>query len=311
MEDFWESANIYWDVILDDSTWSSDQLSMSSSASASWHPGHPHNGDEGNGVNVGNERDAEGSANTSRTSDPPPLDYPRDFFDPITGKSPEDPTLLWQYRKERPKRGVSETVPPDREAMKQEVEEIRTSLRRFIMNSYVESVRVEAKEHGVAITSTNAVPVTERDIIKIINCYENNEANQRKVFAVFHIFHRDRGWLSSRVDEWFKKNNSVLIAPPITEGQKATSRHYKTDRGGFGVVARQAKSQAIGKFMNPMLQKAGWCVATTKKRTTSSKQKQKIYKKVELKQQNGVTEEFYVVTETNDTAAEVTLKVMV
>ena len=207
--------------------------------------------EEGGGGSSGKET---GTSITNNNNDPP-LEYPRDFFNQTT------------YRKGRPAKGVVETEPPDGNKMLQEVESIRASLRSWIMEAYLESVRREAKARDMKMASTNAFPVTGRDIRAIISSLENNETNQKKIYAIFHQFHRDRHWLSDAVDNWFRNNNMTLL-PPVranpTAGQRQ-SRQYQSDRGGFGVVARQAKSQAISKFMSHMQRKAGWSIATTKK----------------------------------------------
>ena len=247
-------------------------MSTSASASASWPVAESVEGERGGGQ-AGVAMPEGGSSQVSQTlNEAPPriLDYPRDFFHPVTGKNPPDPTLLWQYRRDRPLTGYSETKPPNKDEMTKEIEAIRASLRDWIIHSYLESVRLEAKGQDMRIASTNQFPVTDRDLSSIVGSYDNNEENQKKVFAAFHKFHRDRGWLASKIDEWFVNNNMILQPlkqrPAAITGEQL-QRRYIHDRGGFSVVARQAKSQAIGKFMNRMLHGAGWCIATTKKET--------------------------------------------
>ena len=287
-------------------------VSASASASASWPVGAPVEGEgNGGGIPFAAMPEEGGTSLVQQAQNEVQnriLDYPRDFFHPLTGKNHPDPTLLWQYRKDRPMTGYSETKPPNGEEMKKEIEAIRASLRDWIIQSYVESVRLEAKGQDMRIVSTNQFPVTDKDLSDIVGAYANNEENQMKVFAAFHKFHRDRGWLASKIDEWFVSNNMLLQPlkqrPTITADGEQMQRRYIHDRGGFSVVARQAKSQAIGKFMNRMLHDAGWCIATTKKET-----KQRNYKKVTRANDKGTMSFFYVVTANHSPEAMANLKV--
>ena len=52
--------------------------------------------------------------------------YPRNFFHPTTGANPstaKDAVCLWPYRRERPKFGVADIMPPDGQAMLREIQE--------------------------------------------------------------------------------------------------------------------------------------------------------------------------------------------
>ena len=217
---------------------------------------------------------SEESNNTTRVDDKDFLEYPRDFFHPVSGASPKDEAaaaLLWPYQKERPAKGVAETETADGAHMMEEIEEIRSSLRNYIMEAYMEGVREAAKKNKLTTPETNVTPVTPKDMNKILNSLPCTPENGKLVYLVFHEFHRDRNWLSHAVDLWFIDQKMKLLPAVVhhEEGKKPT-KAYRSDRGGFGVVARQAKSQALGRMMQPMLKKAGWCIATTKHTSTKT-----------------------------------------
>lgn len=197
----------------------------------------------------------------------PPLEYPRDFFNLVTGSSPQNEeaaALLWSYRKARPNKNNIEMEPPDGFAMMNEIENIRSSLRLSIIKQYNEEARKNAKELNLYFEQIGSVPITPKDLKKVLSNLINTEENQKIVYQVCYEFHKERYWLANAVDKWFVENNMVLL-PGTGNG-----KNYASQRGGFGAVARIAKSQATAQLMKPMLNKAGWCIGTTNNKRNSS-----------------------------------------
>ena len=215
------------------------------------------------------------------------LVYPRNFFRETTGASPsneEEAALLWNYRKSRPAKGTSETEVPNGAEMMKEVAEIRHSLRQHIQQAFLEEVRALAQVNGMKTPTTNDDPVLEHDFKSILAGMENITDNHNRVFNVFHEFHRDRMWMAIAIDNWLR-DNQMKLAPP----HEITKRIHSSDRGGFGVVARQAKASSVKSFMRYMLSKAGWNIVTSKK-------KEDKFAYVQVKRTYTC---FYVCTETN------------
>lgn len=224
-----------------------------------------------NGDQNSNVAGRSSSSSASRVATPDLLPYPRDFFALNTGASPRDAAaaaLLWQYRKDRPRAGTTEHEAPDGEKMLREIEEMRVSLRNHVMAAYLQSVRDAARTHGMKRSDTGAEPVSEAHFHAILCNMKKTSENAEMVYLVFHQFHRDRNWLSGTVDSWLAENRMKLMPAPkptVAETEEKTQKTYTSDRGGFGVVGRQAKAQAMGKFMDRMLSKAKWNIQTTKK----------------------------------------------
>lgn len=200
------------------------------------------------------------------------LEYPRDFFDLEYGALPSTPeaaALLWPYRKNRPRRGLVETEAPDGQAMLDEMRIMRENLRKWIDDLYFEGVRSMAINENFLIATTQDKPVLIMDFKKILASLENTPANQQQVLKVFHQFHRNRDWLATAIDAWFSSQNMCLMQHVILPNKKK----YAANRGGFSVVARQAKAQAVGFFMHHMLNKSGWSLALTKSSRKKKKRK--------------------------------------
>ena len=194
------------------------------------------------------------------------LTYPRDFFALATGKNPVDEeaaALLWQYRKSRPTNGHADTDRPDGAQMLEEIKEIRKSLRKFVIEQYREGLRVSAAVNKMKVGSTAAPPIVTVHFQSILSQLELNDENAKMIYNVFHRFCRDRSWLAACIDKWFLQNNMRLLKPSIEGTIK--KKIFPECRGGFTVVAREAKSQAISKWMDYLLKNSGWKVDTTKK----------------------------------------------
>ena len=205
------------------------------------------------------------------------LRYPRNFFDRITGALPKDEeaeSCLWAYRKGRPNNdsGNADLVSADGGAMLKEMKDIRDSLRRFVMNEFLADMRIMARCSGVQIQSNAEVPVTPSDFKKILQWLINNPRNQKMVYDVVHKFHRYRFWIANAVDKWFERDKMILEGEVrIQKENGKCAKFFATDHGGFTAVARAVKAQLVKSYMLHMLCKAGWCIATTYRKTETTK----------------------------------------
>lgn len=196
-----------------------------------------------------------------------PLEYPRDFFDLKKGGNPpnlEAAALLWPYRKDRPRRGAVEMVAPNGAVMMAECDAMRQSVRNYIQKKFMDDARRVAKELNFTMVC-GTVPITPKDLKNALQALDNTVENRVFVYRICHEFHRDRSWMADAIDEWFIQENMVLLP----SSDKSRRKKYTSDRGGFSVIARNAKAQALGGLMNPMLAKVGWCIARTNNQRNS------------------------------------------
>ena len=204
------------------------------------------------------------------------LCYPRNFFDRITGALPKDEEAaccLWAYRKGRPNNGSgnADMVSADGAAMLNEMKEIRESLRRFVMDEFLADMCQMASRLGMQIQSNAEVLVTPSDFKKILRWLINNPRNQKMVYDVVHKFHRDRFWIAHAVDKWFECEKMMLEGEVrIQKENGKCAKFFATDRGGFTAVARAVKAQLVKSYMLHMLRNAGWCIATTYRKTETT-----------------------------------------
>ena len=101
------------------------------------------------------------------------LQFPRNFFDRITGALPKDEeaaSCLWAYRKARQNNGsgIADVVSADGRAMSNEMKDIRESLQRFIMEEFLADICQMARCSEMQIQSSAEVPVTPTDFKKIL-----------------------------------------------------------------------------------------------------------------------------------------------
>ena len=68
------------------------------------------------------------------------------------------------------------------------------------------------------------------------------------------------------------------------------AKFFVTDCGGFSSVAQAVKSQLVKSYMLHMIQNAGWCIATTYRKTETTKM---VYTKIKLPD---CKDHYYVVT---------------
>ena len=86
------------------------------------------------------------------------LRYPRNFFDRITGALPKDEeaaSCLWAFRKGTQNNGIgiADMVSADSGAMLNEIEDIRESLRRSIMEEFLADMCEMARHSEMQIQS--------------------------------------------------------------------------------------------------------------------------------------------------------------
>ena len=224
------------------------------------------------------------------------LRYPRNFFDRATGALPKDEeaaSCLWAYRKDRPNNGSgnADMVSADGGAMLNEMKDIRGSLRSFVMDEFLADMHQIARCSGTQIQSNAEVPVTPSDFKKILRWLINSRRNQKMVYDVFHKFHRDRFWMANAVDKWFKREKMMLEGEVrIQKENGKCAKFFATYRGGFTAVAQAVKAQLVKSYMLHMLRNAGWCIATTYRKTETTKT---VYTKIKLPD---CKEHYYVVT---------------
>ena len=100
------------------------------------------------------------------------------------------------------------------------------------------------------------------------------------VYDVFHKFHRERLWIANAIDKWFQREKMMLEGEIWTQKQNGKcEKFFATDQGGFSSVAQTVNAQIVKSYMLPMLRKAGWCIATSYRKTESTKT---AYTKIEL-----------------------------
>ena len=141
-------------------------------------------------------------------------------------------------------------------------------------------MRQLARRSEMQIQSNAEVLVTPSDFKKILRWLINNPRNQAMVYDVFHKFHRDRFWIANAIDKWFDCKKMMLEGGfQIQKRNGKCAKFFVTDRGGFTPVARAVKAQLVKSYMLHMLQNAGWCIATTYRKTESTKT---VYTKIKL-----------------------------
>ena len=210
--------------------------------------------------------------NTASVSQPPSirvLPYPRNFFHPTKGTVHDNVLIYHAWRKARPNQGEIDTETPDPEALKREAEAIRVNLRRFTKKTYYGAVAELIKGRDdftmTGVNGTSVKPVNEADFRETLATLTQTPQNEEMVFTIFHHQFRPRSFTAETVDRFMEKNHMTLLPHPFEENtdENGKRRRYSgRDRGGFGVAAQQAKSQAIDSLMKSMLAKAGWCIAS-------------------------------------------------
>ena len=175
--------------------------------------------------------------------------------------------------------------------MLKEMTEIRESLRTFVMDEFLADMRIMARRSEMKVQSNAEVPVTPRDFKKILRWLGNNPRNQKMVYDVVHKFHRDRFWIANAVDKWFEREKMMLEGEVRIQKENGKyAKFFATDRGGFSAIARAVKAQLVKSYMLHMLQNAGWCIATTYRKTETTKT---VYTKIKLQD---CKDYYYVVT---------------
>ena len=175
--------------------------------------------------------------------------------------------------------------------MLNEMKDIRESQRRFIMEEFLVDMHQMARHSEMQIQSNAEVLVTLSDLKKILRWLINNPRNQTMVYDVFHKFHRDRFWIANAVDKWFECAKMMLEGEVrIKKENRKCAKFFATDRGGFTAVAGAVKAQLMKSYVLHMLRNVGWCIATTYRKTGTTKT---VYTKIKLPD---CKDQYYVVT---------------
>jgi len=229
------------------------------------------------------------------------LSYPHDFFNTTTGLGPKNPKqamALWQYRKNRPSPGTVDPEPADGYKMMQEVLGMRDRLKSHIEQAFWKDARLMAAFWKLKDPRTNQTPHTPKDFVKALVALKRvvgSLENERIVYMVCHHFHHQREWLSNAVDEWCREEKIKIEYPPLpkmVEGVR--KRSTPSNRGGFGVYARNVKSEMVKQLMRNMLSKSGWCIST---KDNSKQGKGKNYEAITIRIEQVLTlHTCYVVT---------------
>ena len=141
--------------------------------------------------------------------------------------------------------------------------------------------------------------LTPSDFKKILRWLINNPRNQTMVYEVFHKFHRDRFWIANAVDKWFEREKMMLEGEVwIQKENGKCAKGFATDCGGFTAVAQAVKAQLVKSYMLHMLPNAGWCIATTYRKTDTTKT---VYTKIKLP---NCKDHYYVVTMSSKEASQ-------
>jgi len=217
--------------------------------------------------NLSHDFSTEPSANSATTA---VLCYPHNFFNTKTGLGPKDQEeakKLWQYRKHRPASGTVDAEPADGEKMLKEVSGMRERLKSHIERAFYAGARQMADCWNLKVPTTNMTPVTPKDFVNALAALKRVEgslANERIVYMVCHHFHHPRAWLSSAVDAWCLEEKIKIEYPdqPKLMVGGVRTRQSPYNRGGFGVYARNVKSEIVKQLMRNMLQRCGWRIAT-------------------------------------------------
>jgi len=199
----------------------------------------------------------------------PQLPYPSNFFNDKSGAGPKneaEAVALWQYRKNRPAQGLSETEPADGKAMLLEVQNMRARLKAHIETAFMDGARAMAAEWGL-VDARNCVPKTKRDLVKSLCALprvEGSLTNETIVYMVCHHFHHQKQWLAEAVDSWLMKENMRIEFPTklVKNAAGKAPRNNPHNRGGFGACARIFKSDIVKALSRNMLTRAKWWVST-------------------------------------------------
>ena len=230
------------------------------------------------------------------------LSYPHDFFNTETGLGPKDATqavALWPYRKHRPANGTEDPEPADGVKMMQEVTAMRERLKSHIEKAFMKDASRMAGFWNLKDPRTNQTPHTLKDFVTALVALKRVEGsleNERIVYMVCHHFHHQRKWLSNAVDAWCRDENIKIeypSQPKVVDGVRKRLSH--SNRGGFGVYARNVKSEIVKQLMRNMLCQAGWSIST---KDNSKQGKGKKYEAISIRIEQVLTDyTCYVVTQ--------------
>jgi len=230
------------------------------------------------------------------------LSYPHDFLGLKSGLGPktkEQAKVLWPFRKSRPAIGTVDKVPPDGAKMMAEVETICRSLKSHIERAFLKDAREMASAWKLVVPRTNQPPFSIKDFVRALAALKRVPGSldsERIVYMVCHHFHHQRTWLRDAVDDWLRVENMKIDYPekPKVVDGKSTRASY-SNRGGFGVCARNVKVELVKRLMRNMLKRAGWCIST---KDNSKQGKGRVYQAISIRIATTATDHTcYVVTQ--------------
>jgi hypothetical protein len=195
------------------------------------------------------------------------LDYPQDFFHVRTGaipKSEEEAKRFWQHRKDRAK-GTVDHVPPNGKVMLREMKAMHQRLTQCAADQFYEGAKqVAARIKKIMVPGMEATPRTMMDLVGGAQEFVEKEGETVDAIATLHEvflhFNRDRKWLTQVVDQWAESEGIKILPSP-----EEKKRNHATMRGGFSVIAREAKKNAMQRIMRPLMKKNGWNISATYK----------------------------------------------
>ena len=92
-------------------------------------------------------------------------------------------------------------------------------------------------------------------------------------------------------DKWYEREKMMLEGEVRIQKQNGKcAKCFATDRGGFTSVGRTVKAQLVKSYMLHMLRNVGWCIATTYRKTETTKT---VYTKIKLPD---CKDHYYIVT---------------
>jgi hypothetical protein len=227
------------------------------------------------------------------------LVYPRTYFELKTGNGPKNATdalRWWEWRESRRTSNTIDAEEPDGNKMMREVNNTRVSLRLFVVQEYLSTIKNIAKRLGFMNEATGENAILTKDITSALCNLDNTTENNLLAYNIFVEFHKDRSWMANTIDKWLFIRKMILQPQVKVVGKKL----YVESRGGFTAVARHAKANQIARFKDQLYKAKGWCIATSLPSTKAHKKDPKTYRLVQIidpeHPEKEPTKFFYVVT---------------
>ncbi len=185
-------------------------------------------------------------------------------------------TLLWKWRRGRPAPTASETAVPDIQAMRKEMNNMKSSLKNYTSKAFFKDAVQEANKLGEKRRDGQPM-ATEACVLQWIR--DQPKANSLKVYKVFFAFHQhNRMWQANVVDSWMAANNMELLK--YSEEEKKTLKEtkqqlkfYNADRAGWGSIVRIHRVHILKRLMRFLRKHQKYHLAVSLKSGRSEKWK--------------------------------------